>query len=156
MKTKIFLLAVITAIMASCTPKDAAINKAVQGVIAQYSTDITASTQKGVVTLTGEIPQEISFAELETALKDIKGVKGVVNNVTIKVPEPVITPDDALTLKLNELKTDERYTGITFTVKDGEVTLTGNVTKANLMDLMQAINELQPKKINNNLTIQIK
>lgn len=156
MKTKIFLLAVITAIMASCAPKDAAINTAVQTVIEKYAPGITATTQKGVVTLTGELAQEFNFPELETALKAVKGVKSVVNNVTVKVPEPVITPDDALTLKLNELKTDQKYSGISFTVKDGEVTLTGNVTRANLMDLMQAINELQPKKINNNLTIQIK
>lgn len=155
MKTKIFLLAVITAIMASCTPKDANINKAVQGVIAQYSNDITASTQKGVVALTGEVPQDFNFAELETALKAVKGVKGVVNNLTIKMPEPVITPDDALTLKLNELKNESKYSGITFTVKDGEVTLTGDIKKTDLMDLMQTLNELQPKKINNNLTIKI-
>ncbi len=154
MKTKIFLFALIAAIMASCTPKDATINKAVQGVIEKYSTAITATTEKGVVTLSGELAEEINFAELETALKAIKGVKGVVNNLTLKAPEPVITPDDALTLKINELKSDSKYAGITFTVNDGEVTLTGNIVRADLMDLIQKLNELQPKKINNNLTIK--
>ncbi|MBW6489841.1 MAG: BON domain-containing protein [Lentimicrobium sp.] len=154
MKAKIFAFAVIAAIMASCGPKDAAINKAVQGVIEQYATGINATTEKGVVTLAGELDKEINFDELETALKAIKGVKGVVNNLTVKVEEPVITPDDALTLKINELLTIDKYKGVAVTVLDGEVTLTGTIVRADLMGLIQTISELQPKKINNNLNIK--
>lgn len=154
MKAKIFVFAVIAAIMASCGPKDATINKAVQGVIQQYASGINATTEKGVVTLAGELDQAINFAELETALKAIKGVKGVVNNLTVKVEEPVISPDVLLTQKLNELLTVDKYKGVTVTVLNGEVTLTGNIVRADLMGLMQTISELQPKKINNNLTIK--
>lgn len=154
MKAKIFAFAVIAAIMVSCGPKDAAIDKSVQGVVQQYASGINATTQKGVVTLNGELDKEINFAELTTSLKEIKGVKSVVNNLTVKVEEPVVTPDNALTFKLNELLKADKYKGVVFTVNDGEITLTGTIARADLMGLIQTISELQPRKINNNLTIK--
>lgn len=154
MKTRILLLAMLAAIITSCGPKDAAITTAVQEITKQYASEITATTQKGVVTLVGEVPAEIDFAGLEAKLKEIKGVKNVLNNLTVKIEEPVISPDQELTVKISELLTDVKYKEVSISVLDGEVTLNGTIQKADLMDLIQTLSELQPRKINNNLVLK--
>ncbi len=154
MKTRVLLLAILAAIVTSCGPKDAAITTAVQEITKQYASEITATTEKGIVTLVGEVPAEIDFAGLEAKLKEIKGVKNVINNLTEKVEEPVISPDQELTVKISELLTDVKYSEVSVSVLDGIVTLNGTIKKADLMDLIQTLSELQPKKINNNLVIK--
>jgi hypothetical protein len=46
------------------------------------------------------------------------------------------------------------YPGVTATVANGEVTLTGTIARDDLSRLMPTIQSLNPKKVNNNLTIQ--
>jgi hypothetical protein len=46
------------------------------------------------------------------------------------------------------------FPGVTATVNNGEITLTGTIQRDRLPTLMQSLNSLKPKKINNNLTIQ--
>jgi hypothetical protein len=72
---------------------------------------------------------------------------------TAPAPAPVeIAADDALTTGVKDATKD--YPGVTATVDNGEVTLTGTVQRARLQNLMQSINSLRPKKVNNKLTIQ--
>ena len=71
-------------------------------------------------------------------------------------PAPTAAPvevaqDDALTTNVKDATKD--FPGVTATVSDGEITLTGNITRSKLPQLMQSLNSLHPKKINNNLTI---
>lgn len=67
-------------------------------------------------------------------------------------PPVTVMPDDSLTTGLQDATKD--FPGVTATVNNGEVTLTGTISRARLPQLMQNINNLHPKKINNNLTIQ--
>ena len=68
-------------------------------------------------------------------------------------PVPVqISPDDSLTTSLKDATKD--FPGVTATVNNGEVTLTGDITRNKLPKLMQSVNALHPKKVNNNLTIK--
>jgi hypothetical protein len=46
------------------------------------------------------------------------------------------------------------FPGVTATVNNGEITLTGTIKRDRLPTLMQSLSSLQPKRINNNLTIQ--
>ena len=46
------------------------------------------------------------------------------------------------------------FPGVTATVNNGEITLTGTIQRDRLPTLMQSLNSLQPKRIHNNLTIQ--
>ena len=46
------------------------------------------------------------------------------------------------------------FPGVTANVNNGEVTLTGNITRDKLPKLMQSVNAMHPKKVNNNLTIK--
>lgn len=68
-------------------------------------------------------------------------------------PAPVqVSPDDSLTMMAKDAVKD--YPGVTATVSNGEVTLTGDITREKLPKLMQAVTAMHPKKINNNLTIK--
>jgi hypothetical protein len=74
-------------------------------------------------------------------------------DTTINTTAPVqISPDDALTKNLQDVTKD--YPGVTATVNNGEVTLTGTLKRDRLPKLMQSIHALNPKKVNNNLTLQ--
>ncbi len=76
------------------------------------------------------------------------------DNATVKPDTaPVqISPDDSLTKMAKDAVKD--YPGVTAAVNNGEVTLTGNITRDKLPKLMQSVNAMHPKKVNNNLTIK--
>lgn len=63
---------------------------------------------------------------------------------------PVISADTELEKGLKDATKD--YPGVTATVKDGEVTLTGTIEKDKVASLLQSVNGLNPRKVNNQLT----
>jgi hypothetical protein len=63
-----------------------------------------------------------------------------------------ISSDDELNKGVRDATKD--YPGVNATVNNGEITLTGEITRDRLPNLMQSLNSLHPKKINNNLTIK--
>ena len=70
----------------------------------------------------------------------------------IPIDTSTVVTDDALTTQLKDATKD--YPGVTATVNNGEVTLTGTISRDKVPNLMQAVQALNPKKVNNNLTIQ--
>lgn len=75
------------------------------------------------------------------------------DTTTVQNTSPVeIALDDALTTGVRDATKD--YPGVTATVNNGEVTLTGTIKRDRLPGLMQSINSLNPKKVNNNLAVQ--
>ena len=153
--TLFFLIASVT----SCKQKtsDADLKTAVEksfagtgGSLAGANVDV----KDGVVTLTGEVKTEAEKAGAETFAKGINGVKSVVNNLTVAPPPAapvVITADDPLKTSVDA--TIKTYPGVSATVQDGVVTLTGQIKRDDLQKLMVALNTLKPKKIENKLTI---
>ncbi|RYD92648.1 MAG: BON domain-containing protein [Sphingobacteriales bacterium] len=71
-------------------------------------------------------------------------------NGTTTAPE--ISGDDQLRSKLPEATKD--FPNVTTAVNNGEVTLTGTVERDRLPRLMQSVQALNPKKVNNQLTIK--
>src|SRR6476660_9463163 len=65
---------------------------------------------------------------------------------------PATSMDDSLRTQLKDATKD--YPDVTATVENGEVTLTGTISRDKLPKLMQAVHALNPKKVNNNLTIK--
>jgi osmotically-inducible protein OsmY len=63
-----------------------------------------------------------------------------------------IAGDEKLTNGVRDATKD--FPGVSATVNNGEVTLTGTIQRDRLPTLMQSIQSLHPKKVNNNLTIQ--
>ncbi len=115
---------------------------------------LTASVSSGVVTLSGTCKDDACKASCEKEVKEVKGVTSVVNNITIPAPQaPVeIAVDPVLQQGVNDVI--KSYKNVKAEVKDGVVTLTGELERAKLQDLMVALNALKPKKVENQLTLK--
>ena len=72
------------------------------------------------------------------------------NNANSSAPE--ISSDATLESGVKDATKD--YPGVTATVSNGEVTLTGTLERDKLPTLMQSIQGLSPKKVNNQLTLK--
>jgi hyperosmotically inducible protein len=156
-----FMMALfISVALLSCGVKDSTIQKQIAeaAVTTPAMNGVSATVAEGVVTLTGEVKEDASKAACESAVKSIKGVKSVVNNITVAAPPPppaampVVAQDVALTKGVTDATKD--FPAVKATVADGVITLTGEIKRAALPKLMQTLNSLQPKKIDNQLTIK--
>jgi len=81
-----------------------------------------------------------------------------VDTTSMSTPAPVtpapveIAPDTALQAGVRDATKD--FPGVKADVNNGEITLTGEIKRSRLPNLMMALNSLKPKKINNQLTIK--
>lgn len=133
-------------------PKDSDLQTSVNEKLG--TSGVSATVNDGVVTLNGQCPDEPCRTSAEQSAKDVKGVKSVINNISVAPPAaPVeVSSDAALQTGLKDATKD--YPGVTATVANGEVTLTGTIERSKLPNLMQSVNSLNPKKVNNKLTIK--
>ena len=158
------LSAVAIVVLSACKsgPKDADLEKAVNEkitAVASEVADANATVKDGVVTLNGQFKDEASKAAFETTVKAIPGVKSVVNNTTVAAPAPaptpapvVVAPVDSLSKGVTDATKD--FPGVKAEVKDGVITLTGDIKRSSLPTLIKSLNTLKPKKIENKLTIK--
>src|SRR5689334_2326856 len=94
------------------------------------ATDIGVAVKSGVVTLTGFVPSYTQRMEAERAAKRVAGVKGVANDIEVRLPAIDERPDPEIARDaVNALKTDLPYSSenIKVTVHSGWITLEGNV-----------------------------
>lgn len=150
----VYVCALLTGVMLySCKPSDDKLQKAVETALTTANSAVNSTVKDGVVTLSGTVDSEEAKAAAEQAVKAVKDIKSVANNIEVKLPV-VINPDETLTTAVNSALSAAGFSGVTVAVKDGEVTLTGDAKKADLAKIMQAANEAKPKKVNNQLTIK--
>ena len=154
MKTTKLLMSMViatTLFFVGCKPNDAAIQAAIQ---AKEAAGITVAVAKGEVTLTGEVDDEATKAKAEEIAKAEKGVKAVINNLTVKPADvPVEIAEDSTLIK-NVADATKDFPTVKAEVKDGVILLTGEIKKASLITLMQHLSALKPKKIDNKLTVK--
>ncbi len=142
--TKVTLAAVLalTVAFTSCKPKDADIEKAVQ---AKETTGITVSVKDGVATLTGEVADNAAKAKAVELAKAEKGVKDVVNNLTVPAPVAVTPPPASMTTPMDagamQKVSDglKDIKGITVDFAGDKAVISGEVTSANRMKIMQIL-----------------
>jgi len=159
--SKVLLAVVISATLGfiSCKPKDADIKAEIDKSI-QSNPDmsgLSADVKDGVVTLTGTCKDNECKAKCATAVQGMKGVKSVVDNITIPAPPPppapvVIAADDPLAKAVADAVKD--HPTVKAEVKDGVITLTGDIKKDELKKLMPLLQSLKPKKVDNKLTVK--
>ncbi|MNQ77768.1 BON domain protein [compost metagenome] len=141
----------------ACAPKDADIEKEVNDKLNTPSVQVTV--HEGVATIVGTCDDDAFKKNIERSVKAVKGVKTVVNNCQIPVAnvEPpaaaVIINSDA-DLDKSISKVVKSYDGVSATVVGGVVTLSGEIKRSQLTSLMQSVQELKPKKVDNKLTIK--
>jgi len=136
--------------LTACGPKDADIQTAVNTAISGVS-GVTVAVTKGVATIKGEFANEEVRNSTNALIKAGKGVKAIADSSTI-TPPVVISPDDALRTAVTAALT--AYSTLSATIQDGVVTLSGEVTRADLPKVMQALSALNPKKIENTATVK--
>ncbi|MBE8728159.1 BON domain-containing protein [Flavobacterium hungaricum] len=144
--------------LAACAPKDADIEKAISEKLGD-APEVQVSVHEGVATITGTCEDEAFKRNIEKSVKAVKGVKSVVNACELERAnqEPaaaaVVINSDADLDKLVS-KVVKEYDGVSATVVGGIVTLSGEIKREKLQSLMQGLQELHPKKVDNKLIIK--
>lgn len=144
MKVKYFtvLSLAIALFMSACGKSDADLTKAAtEKLAADKVVGVTVVVKDGVATLTGEVADQSVKAKAEATVKGVEGVKSVVNSCTLK-PVPVATPsapDPALTGKITEGLKKAGCETAKVDVKDGKVTVTGEVPSAKYATCVQVV-----------------
>lgn len=155
-KTTLALIFALSVSFVSCKPKDADVKSNVENKLKDNAdaSGVMVTVNDGVVTLSGEVKDEATKAAVAAAAKEAKGAKEVMNNTTVTPMEApvVIAQDDPLMMSVKDATKD--YPGVSATVTDGVIFLTGTIEKAKLPVLMMSLNEIHPKRIDNKLTIQ--
>ncbi|MEO6682446.1 MAG: BON domain-containing protein [Ginsengibacter sp.] len=156
--TKTFLALFLSAsiLFLGCAPKDSEIQSKIteKFSVTPELAGATASVDKGVATLSGELSSAAAKTEAEKIAKEVKGVKSVVNNTTVMAPPPPPPPVSASGLDQGVMDATKDFPSVNATVNNGEITLTGTLNRSDLPKLMQSLNSLNPSKINNNLTLK--
>jgi len=149
---------IIAAGLSSCGPKDADTQKAATEVLNNNSAfqSVAVTVNEGIATLTGEVMSDADKTAAEAAVKPVKGVKSVVNNIAVQAPPPPpvdVTADSTLTSQLKDALKD--HPGVNGTVDAGVIMLTGEIKQSDLTTLMQKLTALKPRGINRDqLTIK--
>jgi hyperosmotically inducible periplasmic protein len=160
MKAK-FLTVITIAValfLSACGKSDADLAKAVNDKLATDKvTGVTATVKDGVATLSGEVADVTVKTKAENSAKSVDGIKSVTNNLTLKplpTPEPPSMDDKKMEGTVSESIKKLGINTVTVTVQNGEVTLTGDVPKDKLAQVMQAASSNNPKKVNNKLNVK--
>jgi len=150
----IMLVALMTLASANCERRDVADSAITAKVKSKLAVDtetsalkIDAHTDGGVVTLTGVVPTQAEKAQAEQIARNTEGVTRVINNITVApsstggagveekaggaVKSAGIAAEDLTILsKIKARYIAEGIVGANIDVKDGMVTLKGNVENA--------------------------
>lgn len=146
--TKLFWVVVllISTVFLSCKSNDAKVKSDVEKALRADATimDPTVSVDDGVVTLSGQCTDENCKVTCENTANQVKGVKSVINNLTVPaaipdpVPESVTTVlDEATQQKVRDGLKD--IPGVTVTFTGDKAVLSGSVTTANRRKIMQIL-----------------
>ena len=146
-------IAILSATTVGCKKKakDADVKAAIETTLAAdpMAAGAMVDVKDGVATLTGECKDDMCKMHVAEVVGKMKDVKSVVNNLTVAatpvVTAPVITADDALTTAVKDALT--AFPGVSATVKDGIISVTGKIAKADRQKLMMVLQALKPKKV---------
>lgn len=145
----ILLVFVTTVLLSACAgPDDKDIQKkasaALQGEPALK--DVKVSVESGEVTLTGTCESANCDSLAEEKVKNIDGVKSIKNQVSNVMTD--------LTLRTSVQSIVSQYEGVQADVAGGVVVLRGSIEKKQVQPLINELQALKPKKLDNQLAIQ--
>ena len=127
--------------------KDADIKAAIETALKAdpMSAGTMVSVDKGIATISGECKDEACKTHCADLVKGVKGVKEVVNNISIAPPPPPVVnaDDEALNKGLTDALKD--HPGVKFSISDGKIVLTGEIAKAKWVAVKQMLDKLKSK-----------
>jgi Predicted periplasmic or secreted lipoprotein len=140
----------------SCKQSDEKLQNQVTQVLQQSFPQLSSTVKDGVATLTGTVETEDGKMTAQRMVQDIKGIKSVINRIEVPKPQPavVINPDATIKSAIESQLSSAGFKDVVIEVRDGEVTLTGDLKRADLAKVMQIANESNPKKVINNLKLK--
>jgi len=154
--SKVLLLLIAVALVGASLPgckskvKDEDLKTSVQAALRANpeTSGLMADVKDGIATVSGEV-KDASVKTTATELAaGVKGVKSVENNVTIAAPPPPpveITADDPLAKGVKDATKD--FPGVTATVNDGVISVSGELKSDDWKRLKMALDGLKPKKV---------
>ena len=160
--TRLLMAVAIAATMgfASCSPKDADVKTAIESKL-KAKTDMSGTTvevKDGVATIAGECKDDACKADCEKITQEVKGVKTVINNLTIAAPPPPPVPEPASLSTVLDAVTQQivkdglkDIKGVTIEFSGEKAVLSGEVTKADRMKIMQMLSSAKVKSDVSNL-----
>ena len=168
---KLSFIAIVAALvisLAGCerrSASDTTVNTSLKNKLAADPTTsaakINVDTSNGVVTLSGTVPTAAEKSEAERIARNTQGVTQVVNNINVERGEGAGGGTSSDATILSSIKTQLLTRGIIGTnvdVKNGEVTITGEVDnaqeKAKAEEIARQVSGV--KSVNNQLTIKRK
>lgn len=153
--SKLLLLVSAVVLISSTTPgckskvNDADVKTSVEAALQAnpQTAGLMVDVKDGVATVSGEAKDETAKATATELAAAVKGVKSVENNVSIAPPPPPvqITADDPLTTAVKDATKD--YPGVTATVNDGVIAVSGELKSASWKKLKMTLDGLRPKKV---------
>ena len=152
-KNLFMMVLALSTLLYACTADDSKIQEAAKANATAIDPGVTVAVDKGVVTLTGQVKDQETQDALANSVKDVKGVKSVVNNTTVASSAVDVNSDDLIRAAIEENFLEAGVRGVDFTVAGGVVTLTGEIRRGDLQKAMQAANEAKPKQVINQLKI---
>ena len=144
-------VALISSISPGCKskPKDVDVKSSVETALRPNpeTNGLMVDVKDGVVTLSGDAKDEEAKTKASELATAVKGVKSVQNNVSVAPPPPPveITADDPLTSAVKDATKD--YPTVTATVKDGVISVSGELKSDAWKKLKMALDGLKPKKV---------
>jgi len=153
--SRLLLLFGAVALISSTTPgckskvKDADVKTSVETALRANpeTAGLMVDVKDGIATISGDAKDEAAKAKAAELATAVKGVKSVENNVAIAPPPPTveITADDPLTTAVKDATKD--FPGVTATVKDGVISVSGELKSDSWKKLKMALDGLKPKKV---------
>ncbi len=144
--TKILMALAIVATVSfiSCKPKDSDIKAKIEAAINTnpMMTGAMVDVKDGVATITGEVKDDACKELCEKTIAGIKGVKSVVNNCTVPA---MVAPPASLSTNLDaaaqQIVRDglKDIKGVTVEFTEDKAIISGEVTKADRMKIMQML-----------------
>src|SRR5215475_1116259 len=168
---KLSFIAIAAALVISLTgcerrsATDTTVTTAVKNKLAADPTTsavrINVDTSNGVVTLSGAVPTAAEKSEAERIARNTQGVTQVVNNITVERGESAnggTLSDAAILTSIKSQLVANGIIGTNVDVKNGEVTITGEVDNAQEKSKAEEIARQASgvKSVKNQLTIKRK
>lgn len=131
-------------------PSDEEIQKNVTAQLQenQLYSGVSGTVNEGVLTLEGNCEGENCTSQIEKELADIEGVKSVTNNI-----QQTDAATD-LTLRSSVQSVISKYAGVQADVASGVVVLRGTIDRSQLQPLMNELETLGAKKLDNQLAVK--
>lgn len=142
----VMILAALALGAGSCksqASKDAAAKAKIEVLVPGISVEV----KDGIAMVNGVMPSEHAKTAAETAIKSVEGIKSLVINATVAetAATVVVNADQALMDASASLL--KEFPGVTAAVKDGVITLNGEIKETDWMKLKPLLDALHPKKV---------